>query len=57
MDASINHASEAWVRSVSAAIVHAVIDTLKALGVRHLDMPLTSEKVWRAIRAARVTAA
>src|SRR5262245_10675844 len=32
------------------AIVNAVVDALSPFGVRHLDMPLTSEKVWRAIR-------
>jgi carbon-monoxide dehydrogenase large subunit len=29
------------------AVVHAVLD---ALGVKHLEMPLTPEKVWRALR-------
>jgi len=35
------------------AVVNAVLDALAPLGVRHLDMPLTPERVWRAIRAAR----
>jgi carbon-monoxide dehydrogenase large subunit len=30
-------------------IVNAVVDALSHLGVRNLDMPLTAEKVWRAI--------
>jgi carbon-monoxide dehydrogenase large subunit len=30
-------------------IVNAVVDALSHLGVRHLDMPLTAEKVWRVI--------
>jgi carbon-monoxide dehydrogenase large subunit len=34
------------------ALVNAVVDALAPLGVRHLDMPLTPERVWRAIRAA-----
>jgi carbon-monoxide dehydrogenase large subunit len=33
-------------------IVHAVLDALAPLGVTTLDMPLTPETVWRAIRAA-----
>jgi carbon-monoxide dehydrogenase large subunit len=37
--------------SCPPAIVHAVLDALAPLGVRHLDMPLTSEKIWRAIQA------
>ncbi len=34
------------------AVVNAVLDALRPLGVRGLDMPLTPERVWRAIRAA-----
>jgi len=34
------------------AIVNAVVDALSHLGVRHLHMPLTPEKVWRAIHSA-----
>jgi aerobic carbon-monoxide dehydrogenase large subunit len=36
-----------------AAISNAVLDALAPLGVRHLDMPLTPEKVWRAIEASK----
>jgi len=32
------------------AVVNAVVDALRDYGVTHMDMPLTSEKVWRAIR-------
>src|SRR5829696_3238496 len=31
------------------AIANAVLDALSSLGVRHLDLPLRAEKVWRAI--------
>ncbi|HVW33307.1 MAG TPA: xanthine dehydrogenase family protein molybdopterin-binding subunit [Acidimicrobiia bacterium] len=34
------------------AVQNAVIDALSHLGVRHLDPPLTPERVWRAITAA-----
>jgi carbon-monoxide dehydrogenase large subunit len=34
------------------AIQSAVVDALAHLGVRHIDMPTTPERVWRAIRAA-----
>jgi carbon-monoxide dehydrogenase large subunit len=40
-----------------AAFVNAVIDALSPLGVRHIDMPLTRDKVWRAIRDAEATKA
>jgi carbon-monoxide dehydrogenase large subunit len=36
-----------------AAYVNAVIDALWPLGVRNIDMPLTSAKVWEAIQAAK----
>jgi carbon-monoxide dehydrogenase large subunit len=35
------------------AIQSAVIDAVSHLGVRHIDMPTTGERVWRAIAAAR----
>ncbi|MEX2256605.1 MAG: xanthine dehydrogenase family protein molybdopterin-binding subunit [Acidimicrobiia bacterium] len=34
------------------AVQNAVIDALSHLGVRHIDMPLTAERVWRAIQDA-----
>ena len=34
------------------AVQSAVVDALAHLGVRHLDMPATPERVWRAIRDA-----
>jgi len=34
------------------AIQNAVVDALAHLGVRHVDLPCTPERVWRAIRAA-----
>jgi carbon-monoxide dehydrogenase large subunit len=35
------------------AVQNAVIDALAHLGVRHVDMPLTAERVWQAIQEAR----
>jgi len=31
------------------AVVNAVVDALASFGVRHIDMPVTPEKVWRAM--------
>jgi carbon-monoxide dehydrogenase large subunit len=36
-----------------AAVVNAVVDALADLGVEHLEMPVTPERVWEAIRAAK----
>ncbi|HXJ51595.1 MAG TPA: xanthine dehydrogenase family protein molybdopterin-binding subunit [Burkholderiales bacterium] len=33
------------------AVAHAVLDALHERGVLHLEMPLTPEKIWRALRA------
>jgi carbon-monoxide dehydrogenase large subunit len=37
------------------SIVNAAVDALSEFGIRHLDMPLTPERVWRAIASARRT--
>jgi carbon-monoxide dehydrogenase large subunit len=34
------------------AVQNAVVDALSHLGVRHIDMPCSPERVWRAIHAA-----
>jgi carbon-monoxide dehydrogenase large subunit len=40
---------EAGTIGATPAIANAVMDALAPLGVRHLDLPLTPERVWRAI--------
>ncbi|MGH7391001.1 MAG: xanthine dehydrogenase family protein molybdopterin-binding subunit [Candidatus Rokuibacteriota bacterium] len=46
-------AGEAGTVGALPAVMNAVIAALAPLGVRGLDMPATSERVWRAIQAAR----
>jgi carbon-monoxide dehydrogenase large subunit len=36
---------------------NAVIDAVSYLGVRHIDMPLTPERVWRALLEGTAAAA
>ncbi|MFN8619417.1 MAG: xanthine dehydrogenase family protein molybdopterin-binding subunit [Chloroflexota bacterium] len=48
---------EAGAIASTPAAVNAVLDALAPLGVRHLDMPLTSQTVWRAIAGAEVSPA
>jgi carbon-monoxide dehydrogenase large subunit len=43
---------EAGCHGATPAIVNAVIDALAGYGVRQIDMPVTREKVWRALRGA-----
>lgn len=38
-----------------ATVVNAVVDALGDYGVTHLDMPLTSERIWRAIHAGKTS--
>jgi carbon-monoxide dehydrogenase large subunit len=44
---------EAGTIASTPAVVNAVVDALAPLGIRHLDMPLTPERVWRAMQAAK----
>ena len=48
-------AGEAGTVGALPAVMNAVIDALAPLGVRHLDMPATPERVWRAIQEARAS--
>lgn len=48
----IKGAGEAGTVGALGAVMNAVVDALAPLGVPHLDMPATPEKVWRAIRGA-----
>lgn len=43
---------EAGTIGSTPAVVNAVIDALRPLGVKSIDMPLWPEKIWRAIQAA-----
>jgi aerobic carbon-monoxide dehydrogenase large subunit len=44
---------EAGTIGSTPAVVNAVVDALADYGIRHLDMPLTSQKVWHAMRSAK----
>ncbi|MFW6184651.1 MAG: xanthine dehydrogenase family protein molybdopterin-binding subunit, partial [Chloroflexota bacterium] len=48
----VKGAGETGTIASTPAVVNAVLDALAPLGIRHLDMPLTSEKVFNAIQAA-----
>ncbi len=46
---------EAGTIASTPAVVNAIVDALRPLGVRDVMMPCTPERVWRAIQAARET--
>ena len=46
-------AGETGTIAASPAVVNAAVDALKHLGVKHLNMPLSAEKMWRTIQDAK----
>ena len=48
----VKGAGQAGAIASPQAVVAAVLDALSQLGVTHIDMPLTPERVWQAIQAA-----
>ena len=50
----IKGSGEAGAAGGAPAAMNALMDALATVGVRHIDMPATPEKVWRAIRDARL---
>ncbi|PYO03444.1 MAG: carbon monoxide dehydrogenase [Candidatus Rokuibacteriota bacterium] len=51
----VKGAGEGGTVGAPGAVIHAILDALAPLGVEHIDMPATPERVWRAIRDARST--
>jgi carbon-monoxide dehydrogenase large subunit len=49
----VKGAGETGTIASTPAVVNAVMDALAPLGIRHVDMPLTPERVWRAIEQAK----
>lgn len=48
----VKGAGEAGAVGSPPAIINAVVDALAAHGVKHIDMPATPERVWRALQRA-----
>jgi carbon-monoxide dehydrogenase large subunit len=48
----VKGAGEAGAIGAPPALINALLDALAPLGVTHIDMPATPERVWRAIRQA-----
>jgi len=49
-------AGEAGATGSVPALANAVMDALKAAGVRHLEMPYSPDRIWEAIHGAQTTA-
>ena len=48
----VKGAGEAGAVGAMPAVANALVDALSPLGIRHIEMPATPERLWRAIRAA-----
>jgi carbon-monoxide dehydrogenase large subunit len=49
----VKGAGQAGAMAAPQTVICAILDALAPLGVSHIDMPATPERVWRAIQAAR----
>ena len=49
----VKGAGEMGTIAATVTISNAVMDALSPLGIRHLDMPLTAEKIWQAIQSSQ----
>jgi carbon-monoxide dehydrogenase large subunit len=49
----VKGAGQAGAMAAPQTIICAILDALAPLGVTHIDMPATSERVWQAIQDAR----
>jgi carbon-monoxide dehydrogenase large subunit len=48
----IKGAGEAGATGAPPAVISAILDALKPLGIEHIDMPATPSRVWAAINKA-----
>ncbi|MGA2894317.1 MAG: xanthine dehydrogenase family protein molybdopterin-binding subunit [Xanthobacteraceae bacterium] len=49
----VRGAGEGGTTGALGAVVNAVVDALAEFGVSHIEMPVTPEKIWRAIQSGR----
>jgi carbon-monoxide dehydrogenase large subunit len=48
----VKGAGEAGAVGAPPAVINAIVDALSEFGVKHIDMPATPEKIWRAMQGA-----
>jgi carbon-monoxide dehydrogenase large subunit len=53
----VKGAGEAGAIGAPPAVINAVVEALSELGVRHIDMPATPERIWQAIMSAKAAKA
>jgi aerobic carbon-monoxide dehydrogenase large subunit len=52
-DLGVKGVGEAGTIAASAAVINAVVDALSPLGIKHVDMPATPDKLWQMMKEAR----
>jgi carbon-monoxide dehydrogenase large subunit len=50
----VKGAGECGTMGAAPAVINAIVDALAARGIRHIDMPATPEKIWRALQRVQV---
>jgi aerobic carbon-monoxide dehydrogenase large subunit len=53
----IKGCGEAGCAGALVSVMNAIVDALAEYGIRHIDMPVTPEKVWQALREAKAAPA
>jgi carbon-monoxide dehydrogenase large subunit len=52
-DLGVKGIGEAGTIAASAAVINAVVDALRPLGIKHVDMPATPDRLWHMMKEAR----
>ena len=51
----VKAARQAGCIAAPQTIINAILDALASLGIDHIDMPATPERVWRRIRELKIS--
>jgi len=52
-DLGVKGIGEAGTIAATAAVINAVCDALSPLGIKHVDMPASPDRVWKMMKEAR----
>src|SRR5438093_114550 len=52
-DLGVKGIGEAGTIAATASVINAVVDALSPLGIKHVDMPASPDRLWKMIKAAR----
>jgi carbon-monoxide dehydrogenase large subunit len=52
-DLGVKGIGEAGTIAATASVINAVVDALSPLGIKHVDMPASPDRLWKMIKEAR----